>query len=407
METVQNAYPVGGVMLPRPFKIRRLGHFGYNVRDLPACLHFYRDVLGFKISDPIDFRPMIADPAVRDALGEQSGYFMRHNGDHHSFVLFDRRAMDARRPDNRYPEVLVNQITWQVNTLQEVVDSTMFLGGAEVPLLRSGRDTPGSNWHSYGFDPDGHIVEIYYGIEQIGWDGYSKPHAMYGRGFRQTPPLPQINEQQEVVDALAEGVDLTTGYVDRDVENAVHDVSGILLPRPFVVTGIGPLRLFVQDVDRSSRFYADILGLDISERRAIDGLQATFHRAGAEHHAIALYDIRLRERLGVRPDSTTLSFGVRVGSYAQLRAAAQWLAAAGFERVDLPADISPAMRHSVFFADPERHLVELYSEMDQVGWDGKARHPSLLPDRQFESWPDCIQPDGSTFLGEHYLGPML
>ena len=47
----------------------------------------------------------------------------------------------------------------------------------------SGRDMPGSNWHTYLLDPDGHSNELYYGIEQIGWDGYSKPQSMYDRGF--------------------------------------------------------------------------------------------------------------------------------------------------------------------------------------------------------------------------------
>ncbi|MEA2641432.1 MAG: hypothetical protein QOF51_2826, partial [Chloroflexota bacterium] len=44
---VEAKYDVGGVMLDRPFKIRRLGHFGFNVLDMPAARHFYVDLLGF------------------------------------------------------------------------------------------------------------------------------------------------------------------------------------------------------------------------------------------------------------------------------------------------------------------------------------------------------------------------
>ena len=47
--------------------------------------------------------------------------------------------------------------------------------------------------------------ELYYGIEQVGWDGLSKPRSMYYRGFREAPQLPQINELQEVNDAIAGG----------------------------------------------------------------------------------------------------------------------------------------------------------------------------------------------------------
>jgi hypothetical protein len=45
--TASNKYNVGGVALDRPFKIRRLGHFGFNAADLEASRHFYFDLLGF------------------------------------------------------------------------------------------------------------------------------------------------------------------------------------------------------------------------------------------------------------------------------------------------------------------------------------------------------------------------
>jgi hypothetical protein len=99
---------------------------------------------------------------------------------------------------------------------------------------------PGSNWHTYLFDPDGHSNELYYGIEQIGWNGHSKPRIMYDRGFDHPPELPQISEQQEVQDALTKNVDLLSGY--RSVENlpAIFDVDGISLPRPFKIVRLGP-----------------------------------------------------------------------------------------------------------------------------------------------------------------------
>ena len=65
VDTKQELYNVGGVMLSRPFKIRRLGHFGFNLSDMPAGLHFYRDLLGFKVSDELDFK---ANPARAEML---------------------------------------------------------------------------------------------------------------------------------------------------------------------------------------------------------------------------------------------------------------------------------------------------------------------------------------------------
>src|SRR6059036_950403 len=51
-------YNVGGVLLPRPFKIRRLGHFGFNAVKMDASRDFYGALLGFKHSDILDFGKM-------------------------------------------------------------------------------------------------------------------------------------------------------------------------------------------------------------------------------------------------------------------------------------------------------------------------------------------------------------
>ncbi len=48
MDTVQRqaSYDIGGVRYPQPFKIRRLGHFGFNVPDLEAGIDFYARAAG-------------------------------------------------------------------------------------------------------------------------------------------------------------------------------------------------------------------------------------------------------------------------------------------------------------------------------------------------------------------------
>ena len=137
---------------------------------------------GFSISDPLDFGHRVENPEERKALGDTVGYFMRHGTDHHSFVVFPKRVLDkfAGRPETS--DMTVNQITWQVGSLREVVDTTAWFKENAIHFNRSGRDTPGSNWHVYPVDPEGHTNELYYGIEQIGWDGKSKPK----RNFRST-----------------------------------------------------------------------------------------------------------------------------------------------------------------------------------------------------------------------------
>ena len=78
MSTEVVLFDVGGVLLNQPFKIRRLGHFGFNVYKIDECLEFYRDFLGFKVSDENDFKAN-PDPKIQEWLKDVKsgkGYFM-------------------------------------------------------------------------------------------------------------------------------------------------------------------------------------------------------------------------------------------------------------------------------------------------------------------------------------------
>ena len=398
----QTKFDVGGVMLDRPFKIRRLGHFGFNVVNMEACRHFYVDLLGFKVSDVTDMASRLSDEQKAGLTDLSPGVFTRHNTDHHTFVLFNKQVMDAMRGEQS--KVTINQITWQVGSLVEVGDAARFFTDRGARLHRVGRDMPGSNWHSYVYDPDGHINELYYGIEQVGWDGYSKPRSMYHRGFREAPELPQINEFQEVQDAMASGDELH-GYRYLDDAEAKYDVQGVLLARPFKVTRIGPVSIFVEDIDASEAYYRDILGFTTSEETQIDGQRIPFMRSNTEHHSLALYPISLREKLGMSLDTTSMSFGVQVANYRQLKDACDFLEQNGV-RVDRnpPAVTRPGMDYVAHAFDPDGHCIQIYSYMEQVGWDGKVRPESQR--RAVEAtWPETLEALPDSFQGEPYLGP--
>ena len=95
-------------------------------------------------------------------------FFTSHGGDHHTFALAHKSLGALFGDEDSSSEITTNQITWQVGTLEEVVRAAEFLKENGVKIERVGRDMPGSNWHVYFLDPDGHTVELYYGIEQVG-----------------------------------------------------------------------------------------------------------------------------------------------------------------------------------------------------------------------------------------------
>lgn len=61
MPTEAGKFNVGGVLLDQPFKIRRLGHFGFNLENMEAGVSFYADLLGFRISDIMDYSKRAAN----------------------------------------------------------------------------------------------------------------------------------------------------------------------------------------------------------------------------------------------------------------------------------------------------------------------------------------------------------
>ena len=165
--SAQEKFNVGGVLLNQPFKIRRLGHFGFNLVNMDEGVQFYTDLLGFRVSDVIDYSSRATRPDQLAGLGDPRGYFTRYGNDHHALVLFNQRVREALHRGDK-PSLTINQITWQVGSMHEVGNAIKWFGEKGVTIQRSGRDMPGSNWHTYVYDPDGHTNEIYYGIEQIG-----------------------------------------------------------------------------------------------------------------------------------------------------------------------------------------------------------------------------------------------
>src|SRR5690606_975138 len=91
-QATAQTYDVGGVKLARPFRIRRLGHFGINVHDPEVSRVFYEDLLGLRVTDRLDLTGRLPEEELVKH-GPRIGYFTRCNAEHHSFVFFPRRAL--------------------------------------------------------------------------------------------------------------------------------------------------------------------------------------------------------------------------------------------------------------------------------------------------------------------------
>lgn len=394
-------FEVGGVRLERPFKVRRLGHVGLGFENLQASYHFYHDLLGFRLSDAIDLSPR----ADLTGLGDPLMYFTRCGSDHHTLVFLARAVRNRVFPvDDSMMDI--QQISWQVDSLSEIKEANHWLAQQSQRVTRVGRDMPGSNWHVYFMDAEGHQNELFYGMEQVGWDGVPKPVTMYRDRVSAEFPIPQRSETQEIEDTIRDGIDVFAGRRDPDVGNATYEIGGVLLQRPFRVTRIGSIGLFVRDVPRAVAFYTRIMGFKVTEEIPVSGYESAFLRTDHEHHSLALYPFELRSALGVQARSTCAVLGIQVANYKQLRDAVTFLRDRNVQVFEAPLAFSTGIDYAAHFLDPDGHVVRLYHAMERVDWDGHPKPVHLRRAVALAQWPDVLADVDGGYAHEVFQGPL-
>jgi catechol 2,3-dioxygenase len=140
-----------------PFRINKIGHVVLNVSDLERSVEFYTQILGFKVSDVYP-ENMVPGGMV----------FMRCATDHHGVALVG----SMKGPSSN---VELNHFAFEVGTLDDVIRARDYLKKHKVPIDFEGRRRAGVQIAVEFRDPDGHRLEIYWGLDQVGTDGHVRP----------------------------------------------------------------------------------------------------------------------------------------------------------------------------------------------------------------------------------------
>jgi len=102
-----------------------------------------------------------------------------------------------------------------------------------------------------------------------------------------------------------------------------------------------------------------------------------------------------------------MSFGLQVGSYAQLGDAVAFLKEQGIAVKFLPPQLFPGIDYCAFAIDPDGHALQLYYYMEQVGWDGRPRLASQRPVIDNANWPESIAAASDTFTARRTSDPWV
>jgi catechol 2,3-dioxygenase-like lactoylglutathione lyase family enzyme len=145
-----------------PFSLNKIGHVVLNVADLKRSVEFYTGVLGFRVSD-IYGEDMMPGGMV----------FMRCNPDHHGIALVGGAA-SAKGGGGKGD---LHHLAFEVGSLDEVFRARKHLRERGATIVFEGRRRAGVQIAVEFLDPDNHNLEIYWGLDQVGSDGASRPSS--------------------------------------------------------------------------------------------------------------------------------------------------------------------------------------------------------------------------------------
>jgi catechol 2,3-dioxygenase len=121
---------------------QRLGfsHFGMYVRDLDRMTAFYRDFMGFLVTDE------------GQLFKSQVAFLSRDPREHHQIVLV------TGRPDDM-PNMSIQQLSFRLSSLAEL--KRLYARLAVAPVSEVDPASHGISWSIYFRDPEGNRIEAF------------------------------------------------------------------------------------------------------------------------------------------------------------------------------------------------------------------------------------------------------
>lgn len=146
---------------------RRIGHIGLLARDLEGFVAFYERVLGLQVSDRMPFS---------DEFPWYEGVWLRCNSDHHVISVFGLRDAPAEPSSARGARPGLHHLAFEVATFEELQQAARYVREHDIPLQGMRTGGPGVQLRLYFWDPEDNIVELYWAMDQVGWDGETRPY---------------------------------------------------------------------------------------------------------------------------------------------------------------------------------------------------------------------------------------
>jgi catechol 2,3-dioxygenase-like lactoylglutathione lyase family enzyme len=140
-----------------PFTIGKISHVVMKVTDIERSVAFYTQLLGFRVSD-----------AYPESMMPHRMVFLRYDSDHHGIALIGGAGGPSTGAE-------LHHVAYEVGTLDEVFLARTHLENYGVEIIFEGRRRAGQQIPIEFKDPDDHMVEICWCMDQIAPHEMSRP----------------------------------------------------------------------------------------------------------------------------------------------------------------------------------------------------------------------------------------
>lgn len=161
----------------------------------------------------------------------------------------------------------------------------------------------------------------------------------------------------------------TTHVDDQRKSASSHHPESYTGKSPIKVNKLGHLVYEVSDVEKTAKFWSEVMGFEETDRNEIG---MVFFRCGADHHAIGLKPGKAKSRPQGDEALKMEHLALEVDNIDVLFKARDYLEENGIPVV-FQGRKGAGGNAALHFCDPDGYEFELYCDMDQVDKDGHLR----------------------------------
>jgi catechol 2,3-dioxygenase-like lactoylglutathione lyase family enzyme len=152
-------------------RVARIGHVGISVRDIERTVEFYRRYVGLRLTESFTY----PEEEVGHGVTVKSGAFVRCDSTHHCISFFEPKD-GVEAAVHATPVFGLHHLAFELRTPEELLAKYREFRSAGIEIVNARRGGPGNQPRFYARDPDGNLIEFYWGIDEIGWTGQPRAY---------------------------------------------------------------------------------------------------------------------------------------------------------------------------------------------------------------------------------------